>query len=367
MSAPVDVLFTPFHLNRLRLPNRIIMAPMTRAASPDGIPGADVAAYYRRRAEGGVGLIVTEGTWIPHPSAGFNARVPRLYGQEPLAGWQRVVDEVHAAGGLIFPQLWHVGASLMANDAPADGVVPLSPSGLGKDGAVIGRAMSQDDIDATVAAYGNAAAAAQAIGCDGLEIHAAHGYLIDQFFWEVTNRRTDAYGGGIAQRTRFACEIVREMRRQVGADFPIVLRFSQWKLQDYSARPLQSPADLEAFLTPLVNAGVDAFHCSTRRFWLSEFESSSLNLAGWTKKIAGKPTITVGSVTLSEELLSPNRSPEIGVTGIEDLVDRLSRGEFDLVAVGRALIANPGWPQLVRAGRIDRLTPYSADVLKSLQ
>jgi 2,4-dienoyl-CoA reductase-like NADH-dependent reductase (Old Yellow Enzyme family) len=208
---------------------------------------------------------------------------------------------------------------------------------------------------------------ARRIGFDGVEIHAAHGYLIDQFFWDVTNHRSDAYGGDIAQRTRFACEIVREMRRQVGPDWPIVLRFSQWKLQDYSARPLQTPADLEAFLTPLVNAGVDAFHCSTRRFWLSEFEGSSLNLAGWTKKITGKPTITVGSVTLSEELLSSNRPPEVGVTGIEDLLDRLSRGEFDLVAVGRALIANPGWPHLIRAGRLDSLSPYSAEVLKSLR
>ena len=102
----------PFHaisIGQLTLANRIVMAPMTRSFSPDGVPGPDVAAYYRRRAEGGVGLIVTEGTYIAHPSSGFDPRVPHLYGDDALAGWRRVVTEVHAAGGRIFPQLWHVG------------------------------------------------------------------------------------------------------------------------------------------------------------------------------------------------------------------------------------------------------------------
>src|SRR5438067_7004634 len=110
-SASVDPLFRPFVLHDLTLDNRIVMAPMTRSSSPGGVPTEAVAAYYRRRAEGGVGLIVTEGTWVPHPSAGFNDRVPRISGDDALAGWRRVVEEVHAAGGRIFPQLWHVGAS----------------------------------------------------------------------------------------------------------------------------------------------------------------------------------------------------------------------------------------------------------------
>ena len=103
------LLFKPFVLKNLTLPNRIVMAPMTRTKSPEGIPGPDVAAYYRCRAEGGVGLIVTEGTYVPHPTAGFNSAVPRFYGEHSLAGWKRVAEEVHRAGGKIFPQLWHVG------------------------------------------------------------------------------------------------------------------------------------------------------------------------------------------------------------------------------------------------------------------
>lgn len=103
-----DKLFEPVTLGSLSLANRIVMAPMTRCLSPGGVPGPDVARYYRRRIEGGVGLVITEGTWIPHPSASNEPDAPRFYGEDALAGWQRVVDEVHAAGGKIMPQLWHV-------------------------------------------------------------------------------------------------------------------------------------------------------------------------------------------------------------------------------------------------------------------
>src|SRR5678809_1409128 len=106
MTRSAAALFTPFAIKSVTLPNRIVMAPMTRSFSPGGIPGEDVAAYYRRRAEGGVGLIITEGTYPPHSAAGFDPRVPRLFGEAALQGWRRVVDQVHAAGGHIFSQLW---------------------------------------------------------------------------------------------------------------------------------------------------------------------------------------------------------------------------------------------------------------------
>src|SRR5271170_5383725 len=117
-----NALFTPFTLNRLTLANRIVMAPMTRSQSPGGVPGADVAAYYRRRAEGEVGLIITEGTYVDHPAAGFDPRVPSFHGEQALAAWRRVADEVHAAGGLIFPQLWHVGMVVSPGQQPKEGL-----------------------------------------------------------------------------------------------------------------------------------------------------------------------------------------------------------------------------------------------------
>lgn len=327
--------------------------------SPGGIPGADVAAYYRRRAEGGVGLIITEGTYPPDPAAGFDPKVPHLYGEAALAGWRHVVQEVHAAGGRIFSQIWHLGLQVSSGPPPPEGRHPAGPSGE--------FAMSQAEIDRAIKAYGQAAQSARDVGFDGIELHAAHGYLIDQFFWEKTNQRTDGYGGGLVNRTRFAAESIREIRKRVGPQYPVALRYSQWKIADYNAKLVTTAAELEQFLKPLVDAGVDIFHCSTRRFWEPEFEGSRLNLAGWTKKLTGKPTITVGSVTLGADLMTSFGSPEtIAVTGIDDLLDRLERGEFDLVAVGRALIANPEWAVKIRAGGISDLIPFDRNVLSKL-
>ncbi len=366
MSA-LDPLFQPFSIGSLTLKNRIVMAPMTRSFSPNGIPGEDVAAYYRRRAEGGVGLIITEGTWIPHPTASDNPRVPRFYGQDALNGWRRVVHEVHAAGGRIVPQLWHVGLVHKPGQETPSSSPSFSPSGVWRPGEVYARAATEDEMGEVIGAYGAAAANAKALGFDGVEIHAAHGYLIDQFFWEKTNLREDRYGGNILNRTRFAVEVVEEMRRQVGADFPIILRFSQWKLQDYGAKLFTSPKDLEIFLAALTAAGVDVFHASTRRYWEPEFAGSALNLAAWTKKISGKPSITVGSVGLDEEFIGSLRQGKPAeLTGIEKLREGLATEEFDLVAVGRALLVNPDWPNIVRQGQTDRLKPYETNALKTL-
>jgi 2,4-dienoyl-CoA reductase-like NADH-dependent reductase (Old Yellow Enzyme family) len=353
LNRSTDVLFRPFQLKNLKLPNRIVMAPMTRSHSPAGVPGADVAAYYRRRAEGGVGLIVTEGTFINDPAAGFHPDVPRFYGDQALAGWRRVAEEVHAAGGLIFPQLWHVGRVVSPGLEPNEGVTPIGPD--------------EADIDSLIDAYAQGARDAKQLGFDGVELHGAHGYLIDQFFWDQTNHRSDRYGGDLASRTSFAADIIREVRTRVGPGFPVVLRWSQWKLQDYEAKLARTPQELERFLGPLVEAGVDAFHCSQRRFWEPEFAGSDLNLAGWTKKLSGKPTITVGSVTLNEDMMTSfGASGTAAVTGIDNLLERLDRDEFDLVAIGRSLIVNPAWPGIVRRGALHELQPFNRDVLAEL-
>src|ERR1700728_202686 len=178
MTVSADALFTPFTIKQLTLANRIVMAPMTRSFSPGGVPGADVAAYYRRRAEGGVGVIITEGTYPAHPAAGFDSRVPRLYGDEALAGWREVVNQVHDAGGKIFTQLWHVGMVYGGPYGdPAADVRPVGPSGLKKPGEPAGDPMSQEDIDLAIKGYGIAAENAVRVGFDGIEIHGAHGYL----------------------------------------------------------------------------------------------------------------------------------------------------------------------------------------------
>ncbi|MFB5763834.1 NADH:flavin oxidoreductase [Paenibacillus medicaginis] len=342
-SNSVQALFQPFSTKNMTLSNRIVMAPMTRQFSPEGVPGDDVAAYYRRRAENGVGLIVTEGTIINHPDSSNQENVPHFYGEEALKGWANVAAEVHKAGGRIIPQIWHMGARGHVGD------------------------YTEEDIAAIVEAFAQAAADAKRIGFDGIELHGAHGYLIDQFFWEQTNPRTDRYGGDMVERTRFAVEVIEACRRAVGPDFPIVLRFSQWKGSDYSAKLATTPAELEQFLAPLTDAGVDVFHCSTRRFWEPEFEGSDLNLAGWTKKLTGKPTITVGSVGLDSEFMALlTEGKGAGIANIDGLLEKLERGEFDLVAIGRALLADPAWASKIHDGRIDELTPFSPDALRTL-
>jgi 2,4-dienoyl-CoA reductase-like NADH-dependent reductase (Old Yellow Enzyme family) len=356
LNRSTEALFRPFQLKGLALQNRIVMAPMTRSHSPEGVPGADVAAYYRRRAEGGVALIITEGTLVDHPAAGFDPKVPHFYGDQALEGWRRVAEQVLQAGGLIFPQLWHVGMVVSPGQELKPGVKPIGPA-----------SMTQADIDAVIEAFAKGAQSAKELGFDGVELHGAHGYLIDQFFWEGTNQRTDKYGGDLVSRTCFAAEIIREVRRRVGPDYPVVLRFSQWKLQDFAAKLAPTLDELDRFLRPLVDAGVDAFHCSQRRFWEPEFPESDLNLAGWTKKLTGKPSITVGSVTLNEDMMmSFGTSSTAGVAGIDNLLDRLGRDEFDLVAIGRSLIVNPEWPGIVRKGALNQLQPFNRSVLSEL-
>ena len=228
--------------------------------------------------------------------------------------------------------------------------------------------MTQQDIDDVVAAFAKAARDAKDVGFDAIELHGAHGYLIDQFFWEGTNQRDDQYGGSMENRGRFAVEIIKAVRAAVGPDYPIIFRFSQWKQQDYTARLAPTPELLEQFLAPLSDAGVDIFHCSQRRFWEPEFESSELNLAGWTRKITGKPCITVGSVGLDGEFLQfmVNTDKVAQTANIDGLLERLDADEFDLVAVGRALLVDPQWADKVREGRFEDIAPFSRDALKTL-
>jgi 2,4-dienoyl-CoA reductase-like NADH-dependent reductase (Old Yellow Enzyme family) len=362
-------LFKSFSSGTLNLKNRTVMAPMTRTFSPNYIPTDDVAKYYRRRAEGNVGLIITEGTFISHKAANGYERVPAIFGDEALAGWKHVVDEVHAAGGKIAPQLWHVGSVRKEGIGPDKEVPGYSPSGLYKPGAPNGVAMTKADIDDVVASFAQAAADAKAIGFDAIEVHGAHGYLVDQFFWEGTNQRDDEYGGSLENRTRFGVEIVKAIREKVGKDFPIIFRFSQWKQQDYNAKLCQTPEELATFLTLLSDAGVDIFHASTRRFWLPEFEDSDLNLAGWTKKLINKPVITVGSVGLDSDFTGEGSVDLAGTsnpTGIEGLLTRLNNDEFDLVAIGRALLVDPEWVNKIEHNKEDEIAPFNKEALMKL-
>ncbi|NEW39825.1 NADH:flavin oxidoreductase [Nocardia cyriacigeorgica] len=355
-------LFTPIGIRSLALPNRVVMSPMTREHSPGGVPGADVAAYYRRRAEGGTGLIVTEGVAIDHPSAVDSAKVPRLHGDAALAGWRGVVGAVHAAGGRIIPQLWHVGPLWGAMGAVDPEVVPMRPSGLwGEPGRTVypadyiakasipTRAMTEGDIEEVIAAYVRSARNAIAVGFDGIAIHAGHGYLLDSFLWKSTNVRDDHWGGDLHRRTNFPVEVVRAIRSEIGPRPPIFYRFSQHKQQDYGARFADTPDELSLVLNALVDAGVDVLDASARRFHDPAFEGSDLTLAGWAKKLTGAVSMAVGSIGLSTSLRDPGRPEPADLDG---LLRRLDDGEFDLAAIGRLHLAEPALARLLRDGTV---------------
>lgn len=368
-----DILFTPFTLKGLTLPNRIVMAPMTRGMAEGGIPGPANVEYYRRRAEGGLGLILTEGTVVDRPASRNMPGIPLFHGEAALAGWAEVAKAVHAAGGHIGPQIWHTGSTRAPQgwDAWEPAVPVESPSGLVGPGDPRGVAMTEENIADTIAAFARAAADAKRLGFDTVELHGAHGYLIDQFFWPGTNTRTDVFGGTtIRERSRFAAEAVRAVRTAIGPDFPLILRVSQWKQQDYKARLATSPQEMTDWLAPLVEAGVDILHCSQRRFWEPEFPeidgAEGLNFAGWAKKLTGAATISVGSVGLDSDFFGAFGGQGSGAAALDSLHARIEREEFDLIAVGRVLISDAHWVRKVHAGQTRELRGFAAADLATL-
>jgi len=371
MSGPIKSLFEPFKLKSLLLKNRIVMAPMTRSFSPHGIPGEDVASYYGRRAAAGVGLILSEGAVINRPASRNDPNVPAFHGEVSLAGWRNVIDAVHGVGGKMGPQLWHVGAMPDKRIVWVPEVPVESPSGFVAPGLARGEAMSDAAIADTISAFARSATDAKRLGFDCLELHGAHGYLIDQFFWDATNKRSDAYGGKtLKERSRFAVEVISAIRAAVGPDFPIIIRLSQWKQHDYSFRLVHTPAAMSDWLLPLVDAGADMLHCSQRRFWQPEFPEidgeDGLNFAGWAKRLTGAATIAVGSVGLSGDATAAYAGESSSPVNLDLLINRMDRGDFDLIAVGRALLCDPSWAEKIRTGRSNELLGFTAAAFATL-
>lgn len=221
----MNSLFEPLRVGRLTLPNRIIMAPLTRGRTGSaGIPGALVAEYYAQRAS--AGLLIAEATAVNREGDGWPG-APGLYTDAQEAGWRQVADAVHEANGRIFVQLWHMGRAVLEDDL--GGVRPLAPSEVaasgehrGKSGVKkpfsVPRPMTRADISRTVDDFVRSAERAVAAGLDGVEIHAANNFLIDSFLRDGTNLRTDSYGGSVENRARFLIEVVDRVSRAIGPD-----------------------------------------------------------------------------------------------------------------------------------------------------
>ena len=358
------MLFEPYKLKNLNLRNRVVMAPMTRNQSPGGIPTNEVAAYYSRRAKAEVGLIITEGIEVSHEASSAYPNVPRLDTKEAREGWKRVVNGIKENGGSVIAQLWHCGGFRKLGMQPNPEVPGHTASGLVKPGKKVAHEMTLEDIKQTINAYASDAKYCEEIGFDGVEIHGAHGYLIDNFFWEGTNIRDDSYGGSIEKRSQFVSEIIQAVRSNISQEFIVGLRFSQWKQHDFEAKLAHSTDDLKKVLLSPVESGLDYLHSSMRRFWESEFEGSEENLAYWTKKISNIPTIGVGSVGLDSDFIDMTAPSK--PASIDKAIDDISKEKYDLLAVGRALLSDHEWVLKMKEGRLKDVIPYSKEALLKL-
>lgn len=339
----LEALFQPFALANLTLRNRFVMAPMARGKSPGGMPTPDVVEYYCRRAAGGVGLIITEGSLVDHPLAAEpGSSIPRMT-EETVTAWRTVTEAVHYQGAAIFVQLWHLGPQT----SPGVAAFEIPEKGV--------RVASEEELENLTGAYLRSALSAQEAGFDGIEIHGAHGYFIDSFL------RTHAAVEPESRRGRFVADLVRRIRLAVGPSYLVGFRFSQWSVSDYRSQYMQSPEEMARVLLPLREAGVDIFHASVgfRSFWLREFAGSSLSLAGWTRALTGCPVITVGGVGLHKEQFFGD-----GDGSAAQLEDMFHNGEFDLAAIGRALIADPQWCEKVRKNEIESIIPFREEHLQ---
>lgn len=377
-----NALFAPFAIRDLSVKNRFAMSAMQRVPAPHGTPGEDMAQFYRRRVEGEFGLIFTGGICIDHPaSTGIYAdrpcEIPLLDTPPARAGWKRVTEVVHENGGKIVAQLLHVGVLRVEGTGYHPEAKSSRPSGIfgpidrpslvapefAERLAPPTEPLTDAEIVDIIASYGRAAHDAMEAGFDGVEIHGAQGYLPDAFMWDVTNKRTDRWGGNRRERSRFAAEVVREVRAQTGADKPMFYRFSQWKHHDLDAMLAANASELEEVVTPLAEAGVDVFDVG--HFYIDRpmFAGSDLNLAGWCKKLTGCAAIAFGAVGLTVGQHDPtDEGPPETIDNLTAVNARLERGEFDLVALGRASLVDPAFPRKIRLG--ESLEPFSKDAMR---
>lgn len=340
-----DSLFAPFLSRKLQLKTRLVMSSIPRLLSQGGVPTPEMLLYYRRRAEHMLGLIITEPVAINDPSASADSGMACFYGGSALRAWKRICRAVHHVSCRLIPSLSHVGMLRPAvGDFPNPDSLPVGPSGVEPVSLERrGEPLSITRIQSIISAFASAALDSKLLGFDGVEIDGAHAGLVEQFLRPETNLRTDEFGGDISRRARFAWMILHAVRKAVGRKYPVIFRFSH---QGRWHKPLvNTPADLEILLQMLVDAGADMFSCDG--IGEPAFRGSPLNLPGWVRLLTRRPVIASGGVGLKGMEMKP-------------LMQRYRAKEFDLVGVGRALLADAAWGTKIRLSREDEIIPYSA-------
>lgn len=343
-----NAFFEPCSVGGLRLPTRFVMSAMQDRRPDDLLPSADLARHYTDRVDGGIGLIVTQGTTMDHPTS--VSPYARLY-PPAYDAWRRCADAVRGRGAQIAMQLWHESAMRAGG---------FSPSGLAFSGEATGVALSTAQIEELIGVYAASAATAKALGFSAVELHGGHGYLLGLFASATSNRRTDAWGGETLEaRMRFPLAVTRAVRQAVGPDFPILYRISQ-PAPAAAPKIFRNPDELAVGARALVKAGVDMFDVLSMRFWEPEFDGEDLGLNGWLKRLTGAPVISGGSVGLSHDLravLAGGHAFSTAHEGFAEMERRFDRGDLDLIALGRPILVDPQFLTKVRAGRFDDLQP----------
>jgi N-ethylmaleimide reductase len=333
-AAP-NGLFSSYRLGDLELANRLVMSPMTRSRAVDGnVPHPLAATYYAQRAS--AGLIVTEATQVSPQGVGY-IRTPGMHSAEQVAGWKRIVEAVHRAGGKIFAQLWHVGR--VSHPDFHGGALPVAPSALPVDGEafttrgrtrlVTPRALATDEIAGIVAQFRAAAENAKAAGFDGVELHGANGYLLDQFLRDGSNRRSDAYGGGLENRTRLPLEVADAVTAVWGPQrvgYKLSPYFSGYSMSD------SNPVETFSFIA-------------------AELSKRGLLYLHVTEPVAAPAAAPAGTTRVTP-ILRETFNGALIVNGGYDARSgdaAVARGEADLVAFGVPFLANPDLPARYRS------------------
>lgn len=340
MMTTYTSIFSPHTIGSLELPNRMAISPMTRtSAEPNGFANGRMVQYYTRFVKGGFPLIITEGTYpdLKHSQAYENQ--PGIATDEQAEAWKPVVDSVHKEGGKIFLQLQHAGALVQYNQYTNDTIAPsvVKPKGEkleshgGRGEYAIPQEISNKELQEVIEHFSDAASRAKSVGFDGIEVHGANGYLLDQFHTDYTNLRKDEFGGSPENRIRLSVLILKAIRERVGEDFVIGIRISQGKVNDFYHKWHGKEEEAKVIFQSLASANPDYIHTTEFRADQPAFESNGPTLSYLAKKYSNLPIITNG------QLGDPNKANNL-----------IENEEADFVALGTIALANYDWPNKVR-------------------
>lgn len=350
MNNMTDILFKPTKIGTLNIPNPLVVAPMTRvSALEDGTVGPKMEAYYTDFAKGGFGLVISEGLYPDTLYSQCYLMQPGLATKAHADSWKPIVDAVHKNGSRFIAQLMHAGSLAQVERASGRNISPsaIKPKGsqmsfyYGDGDYDMPVEMTQVDIKEVVGHFASSALLAKTAGFDGVEIHGANGYLLDQFLTKHTNMRTDQYGGVIANRLRIHQEIIMAIRDAVGDDFIVGIRFSQAKVNDPTHKWVDGLKDAQEAFTIMGNCSLDYIHTTEPVLWEPAFEGSR-SLASLAKEYSGLPVISNG-----------------GVNDPMDASKALENGHGDLISLGKIALSNPDWPRVVKNSKEVRVFDFS--------